>query len=42
MLFQYRDAIEKMSPEVFESLGRHGNGRAGRMTESRAGKELSR
>ena len=33
--FQYRDAIEAMSPEVFESLGKHGNGKAGRMTMNR-------
>lgn len=33
--FQYRDAIETMSPEVFESLGKHGNGKAGRMTMNR-------
>jgi U2-associated protein SR140 len=33
--FQYRDAIERMSPEVFESLGKHGNGKAGRMTMNR-------
>mmetsp|Transcript_16472 Transcript_16472/g.47364 ORF Transcript_16472/g.47364 Transcript_16472/m.47364 type:complete len:605 (-) Transcript_16472:1189-3003(-) len=30
--FRYRDAVEKMSPAVFESLGRHENGKAGRMT----------
>lgn len=39
--FQYRDAIEKMSPEVFESLGRHGNGRAGRMTMNKLRKAVS-
>ena len=33
--FQYRDAIEAMSPEVFESLGKHGNGKAGRLTMNR-------
>jgi U2-associated protein SR140 len=33
--FQYRDAIESMSPEVFESLGKHGDGKAGRMTMNR-------
>lgn len=33
--FQYRDAIESMSPEVFESLGKHGNGKAGRLTMNR-------
>ena len=38
--FQYRDAIEKMSPEVFESLGRHGDGRAGRMTMSKLRKAV--
>lgn len=30
--YRYRDAIEAMAPEVFESLGRHGKGSAGRMT----------
>ena len=39
--FQYRDAIEKVSPEVFESLGRHGNGRAGRMTMNKLRKAVS-
>ena len=39
--FQYRDAIEKMSPEVFESLGRHGNGTAGRMTMNKLRKAVS-
>lgn len=33
--FQYRDAVEAMSPEVFESLGKHGNGKAGRLTMNR-------
>lgn len=33
--FQYRDAIERMSPDVFESLGKHGDGQAGRMTMNR-------
>jgi len=39
--FQYRDAIEKMSPEIFASLGRHGNGRAGRMTMAKLRKAVS-
>ena len=30
--FRYRDAIEAMAPEVFTSMGNHGNGKAGRMT----------
>ena len=30
--FRYRDAIETMAPEVFESLGKHEQGKAGRMT----------
>jgi U2-associated protein SR140 len=30
--FMYRDALEKMAPEIFTSLGRHGSGRIGRMT----------
>ena len=30
--FLYRDAIEKMAPEIFSSLGRHGGGNIGRMT----------
>ena len=30
--FLYRDAIEKMAPEVFTSLGKHGGGNLGRMT----------
>lgn len=39
--FKYRDAIEKMSPEIFASLGRHGNGRAGRMTMAKLKKAVS-
>lgn len=39
--FQYRDAIEKMSPDIFASLGRHGNGRAGRMTMNKLRKAVS-
>jgi U2-associated protein SR140 len=39
--FQYRDAIEKMSPEIFESLGRHGNGRAGRIVMAKLKKAVS-
>jgi U2-associated protein SR140 len=30
--FLYRDAIERMAPDVFASLGKHGNGKIGRMT----------
>ena len=30
--FFYRDAVEKMAPEIFTSLGRHGAGQIGRMT----------
>ena len=30
--FLYRDAIEKMAPDIFTSLGRHGGGNLGRMT----------
>lgn len=30
--FRYRDAIEAMAPSVFASMGKHGNGEAGRMT----------
>jgi len=30
--FFYRDALEKMAPEIFASLGRHGVGQVGRMT----------
>lgn len=30
--FMYRDALEKMAPEIFTSLGRHGSGQVGRMT----------
>lgn len=30
--FMYRDALEKMAPDIFTSLGRHGSGRIGRMT----------
>lgn len=30
--FIYRDALEKMAPEIFTSLGRHGSGHVGRMT----------
>mmetsp|Transcript_12804 Transcript_12804/g.22480 ORF Transcript_12804/g.22480 Transcript_12804/m.22480 type:complete len:578 (+) Transcript_12804:478-2211(+) len=36
--FQYRDAIEAMSPDVFESLGRHGGGR---MTKNKLRKVVS-
>jgi len=36
--FQYRDAIEAMSPDVFESLGRHGGGR---MTKNKLRKAVS-
>jgi len=39
--FQYRDAIEKMSPEIFESLGRHGNGRAGRIVMAKLKRAVS-
>jgi U2-associated protein SR140 len=39
--FFYRDSIEKMSPEIFASLGRHGNGRAGRMTMAKLRKAVS-
>ena len=39
--FQYRSAIEAMSPEVFESLGRHGNGKAGRMTMNKLRRAVS-
>jgi U2-associated protein SR140 len=30
--FMYRDSLEKMAPEIFTSLGRHGGGSIGRMT----------
>ena len=30
--FVYRNALEKMAPEIFRSLGRHGGGNVGRMT----------
>lgn len=30
--FIYRDALEKMAPDIFTSLGRHGSGQIGRMT----------
>lgn len=36
--FQYRDSIEAMSPDVFESLGRHGGGR---MTKNKLRKAVS-
>mmetsp|Transcript_8833 Transcript_8833/g.15985 ORF Transcript_8833/g.15985 Transcript_8833/m.15985 type:complete len:604 (+) Transcript_8833:322-2133(+) len=36
--FQYRDAIEAMSPDVFQSLGRHGGGR---MTKNKLRKAVS-
>lgn len=39
--FQYRDAIEKMAPEIFESLGRHGNGRAGRIVMAKLKRAVS-
>ena len=30
--FMYRDAVEKMAPDIFTSLGKHGGGNLGRMT----------
>jgi hypothetical protein len=30
--FLYRDAIERMAPDVFTSLGKHGDGKIGRIT----------
>ncbi len=30
--FIYRDSLEKMAPDIFTSLGRHGSGQIGRMT----------
>lgn len=36
--FQYRDAIETMSPDVFESLGKHGGGR---MTKNKLRRAVS-
>jgi len=39
--FHYRDAIEAMSPEVFESLGKHGYGTIGRMTMNKLRRAVS-
>jgi len=30
--FRYRDAIQAMAPDVFQTTGKHGQGKAGRMT----------
>ena len=39
--YRYRDSIEQMSPEIFESLGRHGKGSAGRMTMNKLNNAVS-
>lgn len=39
--FKYRDAIEKMAPEVFKSLGEDGDGSAGRMTRNKLATAVS-
>ena len=39
--YRYRDAIEEMAPEIFESLGKHGKGSAGRMTQAKLNNAVS-
>jgi len=39
--FLYRDAIEAMAPDVFTSLGKHGNGTLGRMTMNKLSNAVS-
>lgn len=39
--FIYRDALEKMAPDIFTSLGRHGSGQIGRMTMNKLSTAVS-
>jgi hypothetical protein len=39
--FLYRDAIERMAPDVFTSLGKHGDGKIGRMTMNKLSMAVS-
>jgi U2-associated protein SR140 len=39
--FLYRDAIERMAPDVFTILGKHGDGKVGRMTLNKLSKAVS-
>ena len=39
--YRYRDSIEQMAPEIFESLGKHGKGSAGRMTMNKLNNAVS-
>ena len=39
--FMYRDALEKMAPEIFTALGKHGGNRVGRMTMNKLRKAVS-
>mmetsp|Transcript_6803 Transcript_6803/g.18989 ORF Transcript_6803/g.18989 Transcript_6803/m.18989 type:complete len:556 (-) Transcript_6803:887-2554(-) len=39
--YRYRDAIEEMAPDIFESLGKHGKGSAGRMTMNKLNNAVS-
>jgi hypothetical protein len=39
--FLYRDAIERMAPDVFTSLGKHGDGKIGRMTMNKLAMAVS-
>jgi len=39
--YRYRDSIEQMAPDIFESLGNHGKGSAGRMTMNKLNNAVS-
>jgi hypothetical protein len=39
--FLYRDAIERMAPNVFTSLGKHGDGKVGRITMNKLSMAVS-
>lgn len=39
--FLYRDAIERMAPDVFTSLGKHGDGKIGRITMNKISMAVS-
>lgn len=39
--FKYRDSVERMAPDVFTSLGKHGRGTLGRMTKNKLSNAVS-
>lgn len=39
--FKYRDSVERMAPDVFTSLGKHGRGSLGRMTRNKLSNAVS-